>query len=140
MGTIDRITNDENWYDEWNEPWDNESYQFEKGVEYKMTKTGLESLSPMEQEDNSNDYKTMPDGKTDKEIQLQKLKEEREAIKNDIKKLKEEELQKEKTRVVKVDDLKKDDIGNSNLEKMNKVGKVASKLTDLQWILDRFTH
>jgi phage shock protein PspC (stress-responsive transcriptional regulator) len=140
MGTIDRITNDENWYNEWNEPWDNESYQFEKGVEYKMTKDGLVSLSPMEQEDNSNDYKTMPDGKTDKEIQLQKLKEEREAIKNDIKKLKEEELQKDKTRVVKVDELKKDDIGNSNLEKMNKVGKVASKLTDLQWILDRFTH
>jgi len=140
MGTIDRITNDENWYNEWNEPWDNESYQFEKGVEYKMTKDGLVSLSPMEQEDNSNDYKTMPDGKTDKEIQLQKLKQEREAIKNDIKKLKEEELQKDKTKVVKVDDLKKDNIGNSNLEKMNKVGKVASKLTDLQWILDRFTH
>jgi seryl-tRNA synthetase len=140
MGTIDRITNDENWYNEWNEPWDNESYQFEKGVEYKMTKDGLVSLSPMEQEDNSNDYKIMPDGKTDKEIQLQKLKQEREAIKNDIKKLKEEELQKDKTKVVKVDDLKKDNIGNSNLEKMNKVGKVASKLTDLQWILDRFTH
>jgi phage shock protein PspC (stress-responsive transcriptional regulator) len=140
MGTIDRITNDENWYNEWNEPWDNESYQFEKGVEYKMTKDGLVSLSPMEQGDNSNDYKTMPDGKSDKEIQLQKLKQEREAIKNDIKKLKEEELQKDKTKVVKVDDLKKDNIGNSNLEKMNKVGKVASKLTDLQWILDRFTH
>jgi hypothetical protein len=139
MGTIDRITNDENWYDEWNEPWDNESYQFEKGVEYKMTKDGLVSLSPLEKED-TNDFKTMPDGKTDKEIQLQKLKEEREAIKNDIKKLKEEELQKDKTRVVKVDELKKDDIGNSNLEKMNKVGKAANKLTDLQWILDRFTH
>ncbi len=139
-GTIDRITNDENWYDEWNEPWDNESYQFEKGVEYKMTKTGLESLSPMDANDRSDDSKKMDDENLDKEIQLQKLKEEREAIKNDIKKLKEEELQKEKTRVVKVNDLKKDDIGNSNLEKMNKVGKAASKLTDLQWILDRFTH
>ena len=140
-GTIDRITNDENWYDEWNEPWDNESYQFEKGVEYKMTKDGLVNLSPMEADDDrSDDIKKMDDEKLDKEIQLQKLKEEREAIKNDIKKLKEEELQKEKTRVVKVNDLKKEDIGNSNLEKMNKVGKAASKLTDLQWILDRFTH
>jgi hypothetical protein len=51
-----------------------------------------------------------------------------------------EELQKEKTRVVKVNDLKKDDIGNSNLEKMNKIGKAAGKLSDLQWVLDRFTH
>jgi phage shock protein PspC (stress-responsive transcriptional regulator) len=139
-GTIDRITNDENWYDEWNEPWDNESYQFEKGIEYKMTKTGLESLSPMNANDRSDDSKKMDDENLDKEIQLQKLKEEREAIKNDIKKLKEEELQKEKTRVVKVNDIKKEDIGNSNLDKMNKVGKAASKLTDLQWILDRFTH
>jgi phage shock protein PspC (stress-responsive transcriptional regulator) len=139
-GTIDRISSDENWYDEWNEPWDNESYQFEKGVEYKMTKdSGLVSLSPMEAE-NTNDYKTIPDGQTAKEIQLQKLKEEREAIKNDIKKLQEEELQKEKTRVVKVNDLKKDNIGNSNLEKMNKLSKAAGKLSDLQWVLDRFTH
>ena len=139
-GTIDRITNDENWYDEWNEPWDNESYQFEKGVEYKMTKTGLESLSPMDADDRSDDIKKMDDENLDKEIQLQKLKEEREAIKNDIKKLKEEELQKEKTRVVKVNDIKKEDIGNSNLDKMNKVGKAAGKLSDLQWVLDRFTH
>jgi len=140
-GTIDRITNDENWYDEWNEPWDNESYQFEKGIEYKMTKTGLESVSPRDiDEDSSDDIKKMDNENLDKEIQLQKLKEEREAIKNDIKKLKEEELQKDKIKVVKVNGLKKDDIGNSNLEKMNKIGKAAGKLSDLQWVLDRFTH
>jgi len=139
-GIIDRISSDENWYDEWNEPWDNESYPFEKGIEYKMTKTGLESLSPMDTNDRSDDSNKMDDENLDKEIQLQKLKEEREAIKNDIKKLKEEELQKDKTRVVKVNDLKKDDIGSSNIEKMNKIGKAAGKLSDLQWVLDRFTH
>ena len=127
-GTIDRISSDDNWYDEWNEPWDNESYPFERGIEYKMTKTGLESLSPMDAEN------------LDKEIQLQKLKEEREAIKNDIKKLKEEELQKDKIKVVKVNEFKKDNIGGSNIEKMNKIGKAAGKLSDLQWVLDRFTH
>ena len=68
------------------------------------------------------------------------MKEEREAIKNDIKKLKEEELQKDKTRVVKVNDLKKDNIDGSNLDKMNKIGRAAGKLSDLQWVLDRFTH
>jgi phage shock protein PspC (stress-responsive transcriptional regulator) len=139
-GTIDRITNDENWYDEWNEPWDNESYQFEKGVEYKMTKTGLESVSPMDANNRSDDIKKMDDENLDKEIQLQKLKEEREAIKNDIKKLKEEELQKDKIKVVKVNEFKKDNIGGSNIEKMNKIGKTAGKLSDLQWVLDRFTH
>ncbi|MEI6152039.1 MAG: hypothetical protein WCQ10_05890, partial [Chitinophagia bacterium] len=140
MGTIDRITNDENWYDEWNEPWDNESYQFERGVEYKMTKTGLENLNPMDANNRSDDIKKMDDENLDKEIQLQKLKEERESIKNDIKKLKEEELQKEKIKVVRVNEINKDNIGGSNLEKMNKIGKAAGKLSDLQWVLDRFTH
>ena len=142
-GTIDRFSTDDNWYDEWNEPWDNESYQYERGVEYKMTKMGLEEIQ--------RDYKTMEDNDdlnsddkqdelSDKEIQLQKLKEEREAIKNDIKKLKEEELQKDKIKVVKVNEFKKDDVGGSNIEKMNQIGKAAGKLSDLQWVLDRFTH
>ena len=140
-GTIDRISSDENWFDEWNEPWDNESYQYERGVEYKMTKDGLVSLSPIEADDDrSDDSKKLDNENLDKEIQLQKLKEEREAIKNDIKKLKEEELQKEKIKVVKVNEFKKDDIGSSNLEKMNQIGKAAGKLSDLQWVLDRFTH
>lgn len=140
-GTIDRISSDDDWYDEWNEPWDNESYQYERGVEYKMTKDGLVSLSPMEaNDDRSDDSKKMDDENLDKEIQLQKLKEEREAIKNDIKKLKEEELQKDKTSVVKVNEFKKDNIGGSNIEKTNKIGKAAGKLSDLQWVLDRFTH
>ena len=106
-----------------------------------MTKEGLVSLSPSDaDEDRSDDIKKMDDENIDKEIQLQKLKEEIEAIKKDIKKLKEEELQKEKTKVVKVNDFKKDDIGNSNLGKMNQIGKAAGKLSDLQWVLDRFTH
>lgn len=140
-GTIDRITNDENWYDEWNEPWDNESYQFEKGVEYKMTKEGLVSLSPSDADDDrADDIKKMDDENIDKEIQLQKLKEEREAIKNDIKKLKEEELQKEKIKTQKVSISVKDKVGNSNFDNINKIGKAAGKLSDLEWVLDRFTH
>ncbi|MCF8407200.1 MAG: PspC domain-containing protein [Chitinophagaceae bacterium] len=140
-GTIDRISSDDDWYFDGNEPWDNESYQYERGVEYKMTKDGLVNLSPMEADDDrSDDSKKMDDETLDKEIQLQKLKEEREAIKNDIKKLKEEELQKDKTSVVKVNDLKKDNIDGSNLDKMNKIGRAAGKLSDLQWVLDRFTH
>ncbi len=93
----------------------------------------------MEDNDDSNSDDKQ-DELSDKEIQLQKLKEEREAIKNDIKKLKEEELQKDKIKVVKVNEFKKDDVGGSNIEKMNQIGKAAGKLSDLQWVLDRFTH
>lgn len=126
--TIDRITSDDNWYDEWNEPWDKASFAYEKGVTYEMTKTGLLNLSPL---DETSD---------DKEIQLQKLKEERESIKKEIEKLKEEELQKDKKRVVKLDDLSKENTHYDKLDQIEKVGKAANKLTDIQWILDRFTH
>lgn len=126
--TIDRITSDDNWYDEWNEPWDKASFAYEKGVTYEMTKTGLLNLSPL---DETSD---------DKEIQLQKLKEERESIKKEIEKLKEEELQKDKKRVVKLDDLSKENTHYDKLDQIQKVGKAANKLTDIQWILDRFTH
>ncbi len=136
--TIDRITSDDNWYDEWNEPWDIASFSYEKGVEYKMTKTGLLNMHPLDR--TVDDNTSMPDGKTDKEIQLQKLKEERESIKNEIKKLREEELQKNKASVLKVNDIKKENTQHSKLDQIQKVGKAASKLTDVQWILDRFTH
>ena len=136
--TIDRITSDDNWYDEWNEPWDIASFSYEKGVEYKMTKTGLLNMHPLDR--TMDDNTSMPDGKTDKEIQLQKLKEERESIKNEIKKLREEELQKNKASVLKVNDIKKENTQHSKLDQIQKVGKAASKLTDVQWILDRFTH
>jgi len=126
--TIDRITSDDNWYDEWNEPWDKASFAYEKGVTYEMTKTGLLNLSPLD------------DTSDDKEIQLQKLKEERESIKKEIEKLKEEELQKDKKRVVKLDDLSKENTHYDKLDQIEKVGKAANKLTDIQWILDRFTH
>ncbi len=142
-GTIDRISSDENWYDEWNESWDNESYQFERGVEYIMTKNGLEETK-REKDVNSLEENTNQDrkveGMSDKERELQKLKEEREAIKNDIKKLKEEELQKDKIKTEKITISRKDNVGNSNLDNINKIGKAAGKLSDLQWILDRFTH
>ncbi len=143
MGTIDRITSDDNWYDEWNESWDNETYQFERGVEYIMTKNGLEETK-REKDVNSLEENTNQDrkveGMSDKERELQKLKEEREAIKNDIKKLKEEELQKDKIKTEKITISRKDNVGNSNLDNINKIGKAAGKLSDLQWILDRFTH
>ncbi len=113
--TIDRISSDEGWYDEWNEPWDDESYDFEKGVEYKMTTSGLEKIKRDDDIDSNdeinNDHNDTPDELEEK-----------------VRKLKEERLRLEK----------KTSLPNTN--KTNSVTKMASKFTDLQWVLDRFSY
>ena len=112
-GTIDRISSDENWYDEWNEQWDNESFQYEKGVEYKMTATGLEKLRRDDIEEDQLQEDKMKDGNSSSEkkaLELEQLKKEREMLK----KTKED-------KVIKV------------------LPSIAHKFTDLQWVIDRFT-
>ena len=42
--------------------------------------------------------------------------------------------------MVKLDDLSKENAHYDKLDQIEKVGKAANKLTDIQWILDRFTH
>ena len=125
MGTIDRITSDDNWYDEWNEPWDNESYQFERGVEYKMTSTGLEKIKRA-----SDIYTTEPDDLIDSDHPTEMQKELNELKEERLKLQKEAEKASKKT-------------GNINLDEpsaINKVNKAASKFADLHWVLDRFTY
>ena len=125
MGTIDRISSDENWYDEWNEPWDNESYQFERGVEYKMTSTGLEKIKRAADLESSEDTDQIPlDHPTKMQKELMELKEER---------LK---LQKEIEKAAK----KTSNINLDEPSAINKVNKAASKFADLHWVLDRFTY
>jgi len=112
-GTIDRISSDENWYDEWNEQWDNESFQYEKGVEYKMTATGLEKLRRDDIEEDQLQEEKMKNGNSGSEkkaLELEQLKKEREMLK----KTKED-------KVIKV------------------LPSIAHKFTDLQWVIDRFT-
>ena len=113
-GTIARITDDEDWYDEWNEPWDGESYDYDKGVEYKMTATGLEKVRNDEDENDEN-----KDGNKDDDV---------DELQDKINKLKEERLQLEKKTSV------------SNTNKASSIRKIASKFNDLQWVLDRFNY
>jgi hypothetical protein len=125
MGTIDRITNDENWYDEWNEPWDNESYQFEKGVEYTMTKSGLEKIKRAEEVDaNDASDELGGDHPTEMQKRLKALKEERLRLQKEV------EKNAKKTGNIELSDDKS----------LKKVNKAASKLTDLHWVLDRFYY
>jgi phage shock protein PspC (stress-responsive transcriptional regulator) len=126
-GTFNEVGN--GWYDEWNEPWDNESYSFEKGVEYRMTATGLQAL------------------KRDKEIEIEKEIGNPDEIQDKLNKLKEERLQLEKQK----SDLEKTNNDNSDkpiekkvtLNMSNKVkpiANLASKFTDMHWVLDRFSY
>ncbi len=105
------------WYDEWNEPWDNASYPFEIGAEYKMTEKGLELLKPSKEEPLKGDSQI----KNNQENPLRDLKEEREQL----------EQNKDK------------DKGNIGLN-TNGAKEVLVKKTihffDLHWVLDRFTY
>ena len=102
------------WFDEWNEPWDNESYSYEQGVEYKMTTTGLEKTKRDQHEDIDEGSDDENDKSDNIEQKLNKLKEER----------------------LKIE--KKTSIHNAENEK--NISKLASKFTELNWVLDRFSY
>ena len=113
--TMNHFGGDDIWVDEWKENWDNESYSFDRGVEYKMTTSGLEKIKRDDDIDSNdeinNDHNDTPDELEEK-----------------VRKLKEERLRLEK----------KTSLPNTN--KTNSVTKMASKFTDLQWVLDRFSY
>jgi phage shock protein PspC (stress-responsive transcriptional regulator) len=147
--TFDRISSDDNWYDEWNEPWDNESYSFERGVEYKMTETGLEKIKRDDDaEDNVNNDNEDPD---EMEQRLNELKKEREALENNLQKSREDKL-KELEKIDKALDQQKKDIKKStqkiqfnnaidpSASKNSALPGVVNKMTDLHWVLERFTY
>ncbi len=145
--TIDRFTNDNDWFDEWNEPWDNESYAYEQGVEYRMTATGLEKLKRADNEVADDDADT-PDEIEDK---LQKLKEERMQLEQNLEKTKAEKLQ-ELDKIDRALDKQKEKAGKATEErkdkkvavvtgtKYNTVANAASKLADVHWVLERFSY
>ena len=136
----------EGWYDEWNEPWDNESYDFEKGVEYRMTSTGLEKLRRAD-----NEVANDADSPDEIEDKLQKLKEERLELEQNLEKSKSEKLQ-ELEKIDRALDKQKEKAGKANEErkdkkvavvtgaKYNTVANAASKFTDLHWVLERFSY
>ena len=124
-GTIDGFSSDDNWYFDGNEFWDNESYSFERGVEYKMTSTGLEKIKRAtdEEELDKND-ELNSDQPTPIQKELNDLKEER------------KKLQKEVERVAK----KGSTIEVEEDKAAKKVSRAASKFSDWHWVLDRFTY
>ena len=137
--TIDRISSDDDWYNEW----DNESFSYDRGVTYLMTSTGLEKIGRADIEDKEDDKVEM----SDIENQLNELKLERERLEGDLKKSREQkikELEKIDRALEKKSADKKENKGLTNntslLPDLNKVNKVASKLADMQSVFDRFHY
>jgi phage shock protein PspC (stress-responsive transcriptional regulator) len=151
---------DDTWVDEWNENWDNESFSYDRGVEYKMTVDGLEKIKS--DFDNSNNSNNSDDDNDDEnesidemEEQLQKLKKDREDLEQNL----------EKTRAQKIQELEKIDRaleqkkaekngvkpGQADIKKkqqiaiqpptgLNKVAAVAKKAEELHLLVQRFTY
>jgi phage shock protein PspC (stress-responsive transcriptional regulator) len=128
--TFDRISSDENWFNEWNESWDNESFEFEHGVEYIMTATGLEKTNRQDtMEDSSDHINKSSRWNKDSKNNMEEVQKELDALREERKKL---------------EDLKKENKSTSNNTSatpgIDKVGKVVSRIGDLQWIVERFTY
>lgn len=128
--TYDRISSDENWFDEWSESWDNESFEFEHGVEYIMTATGLEKTNRQDAMEDLSDHvnKSSRWNKDDKN-KIDEVQKELDALKEERKRL--EDLKKES---------KSTSSNTSATPGIEKVGKVVSRIGDLQWIVERFTY
>jgi phage shock protein PspC (stress-responsive transcriptional regulator) len=156
--TMNHFGGDDIWVDEWNENWDNESYSFDRGVEYKMTADGLEKIKSDEdaETDTDTDNDSDEDDNIDElELKLQKLKEDRENVEQDL----------EKTRAQKLEELEKIDraleekksekkaekkesstvkktqqIADASPTGFSKVAAVAKKAEDLNLLIQRFTY
>lgn len=145
---------DDTWIDEWNENWDNESFSYDRGVEYMMTADGLEKIkSDIDAADNNNDDDN--ESIDEMEEQLQKLKKEREDLEENLEKTraqKSQELEKidraledkkaEKNGVKQnsSDIKKKQQIAMQKPTSLSNVAAVAKTAEELHLLVQRFTY
>ncbi|MEY3538740.1 MAG: hypothetical protein RL188_157 [Bacteroidota bacterium] len=151
--TMNHFGGDDIWVDEWNENWDNESYAYDRGVEYKMTTEGLEKIKSdynaiYNRDDEDQDI-------DDLEQKLQKLKEDRESIEQDLEKTRAQKMQElekieraleekkegkkeSKKEAVKVK--KTQEIAATTPTGLSKVAVVAKKAEELNLLIQRFTY
>lgn len=151
--TMNHFGGDDIWVDEWNENWDNESYSFDRGVEYKMTVDGLEKIKSELNEDDNDDYE---DGNIDEmEQQLQKLKQDRENLEQDLEKtraqklqelekidraLEEKKAEKNGSKKGQTETKKTQQIAVKAPSGLSKVAAVAQKAEELHLLVQRFTY
>lgn len=152
--TMNHFGGDDIWVDEWNENWDNESYAYDRGVEYKMTADGLEKIKS-DFDDQEDDHYRQNGNIDEMEERLEQLKKDRENLEQDL----------EKTRAQKIQELekidraleekkldkkgaKKDESGIKKTQQiaveapsgLSKVAAVAQKAEELHLLIQRFTY
>jgi phage shock protein PspC (stress-responsive transcriptional regulator) len=131
------------WDGEWKNSYDDESFSYERGVEYLMTASGLEKIGRMDLENEVG----QDDDTSDIEQQLKELKEERQKLEGDLKKSRSEKM-KELEKIDRALEQKSNDQkdkkavtnNTSVIPNLNNVSKVASKFGDLQWVMERFAY
>lgn len=142
------------WVDEWNESWDNESYSYDRGVEYKMTADGLEKIKS--EFDNEEDNYDREDGNIDDmEQQLQQLKKDREQLEQNLEKTRAQKMQELEKIDRALEEKKAEKIGTKKEDKtvkktqqiaveaplgLSKVAAVAQKAEDIHLLIQRFTY
>ena len=144
---------DDTWVDEWDENWDNESFSYDRGVEYRMTADGLEKIkSDKDASDDDNDQDASID---EMEEQLEQLKKDRENVEQNLEKtraqkiqelekidraLEEKKAEKNGVKPSQGDIKKKQQVAIQTPSGLNKVAAVAKKAEDLHLLIQRFTY
>ena len=147
---------DDTWVDEWNETWDNESFSYDRGVEYRMTVDGLEKIkSDFDKSNYDNDDNNDNESIDEMEEQLQKLKKDREDLEQNLEKtraqkiqelekidraLEEKKAEKNGVKQNTSDIKKKQQIAIQTPSRLNKVAAVAKKAEELHLLVQRFTY
>jgi phage shock protein PspC (stress-responsive transcriptional regulator) len=144
---------DDSWVDEWDENWDNESFSYDRGVEYRMTADGLEKIkSDKDASDEDNDQ---DDSIDEMEEQLEQLKKDRENVEQNLEKtraqkiqelekidraLEEKKAEKNGVKPSQGDIKKKQQVAIQTPSGLNKVAAVAKKAEELHLLVQRFTY
>ena len=136
------------WVNEWDEDWDSESFSYDRGVEYKMTATGLEKLGRADGEEVEENIDSNNDNPDEIQQQLQDLKEERKRLENDLQKSREEKLKEvekidralEKKTEEKVEQKVEKKINKKSISTVAVVTQAATSLGELHYVLDRFIY
>ncbi len=153
--TMNHFGGDDLWVDEWNENWDNESFSYDRGVEYKMTADGLEKIKSEMDEDDNDDYDYDNGNIDEMEQQLQKLKQDRENLEQDLEKtraqklqelekidraLEEKKAEKNGSKKGQTETKKIQQIAVKTPSGLSKVAVVAQKAEELHLLVQRFTY
>lgn len=132
------------WVDEWDEDWDSEAFSYDRGVEYKMTATGLEKLGRADGEDDDETIDSNKDNPDEIQQQLQDLKEERKRLENDLQKSREEKLKEvekiDRALEKKTEEKVEKKIDKKSISTVAVVTQAATNLGELYLVFDRFIY